>query len=107
VGSFYDSATFYRHFIQNFSNLVAPITNCLKMTSPFLWTEVADKALALIKDKLTNTPILAFHNFEKVFELESNACRVGIRAVLSQEKRPIVFIRKKLNEARQKCSTCE
>jgi len=51
-------ATFYRCFIRNFSSLVALITYCLK--GPFLWIEAVDEAFALIKDKLTNAPILAF-----------------------------------------------
>jgi len=81
--------------------LVAPITDCLKRKSPFLWTKAADEAFILIKDKLTNVPILAFPDFYKVFELECDACRVGIGTVLSQEKKPIAFLSEKLNKVRQ------
>ena len=66
VGSFHGLPTFYRHFIRNFSSLVAPITDCLKKKYLVLWTEATEVAFALIKDKLTNALILAFPNFENI-----------------------------------------
>ena len=107
VRSFHNLATFYQRFIQNFSSLVTTITDDLKRKGPFLWSKIIGEDFALIKDKLINAPILTFFDFDKVFELECDAYGAGIGAMLSQEKRPIAFLSKKLNEVRQKWSTFE
>ena len=87
VRSFHGLATFYRHFIRNFDSLVEPMTDSLKKKGSFVWIDEAKRAFELIIEKLTNVPILAFSNFNKVFELECDVCKVGIIAVLLEEKR--------------------
>ncbi len=72
---------------------------------PFKWTEVANQNFKLLKKKITEKPILALPDFEKVSQVETDASGVAIGAVLSKEQRLIAYFSEKLNESKKKYSS--
>ncbi|KAA3484038.1 Transposon Ty3-I Gag-Pol polyprotein [Gossypium australe] len=82
VRSFHGLASFYKHFVANFSTLAVPLTSVIKKTKQ-------EKAFSSIKDHLTNAPLLVLPNFSKTFEIECDAL----------DGRPVAYFSEKLNGA--------
>ena len=78
VRSFHCLASFYRRFVKNFSSLAAPLNELVKKNMVFKWTDMHKKAFNLLKDKVTNAPLLCLPNFDKDFENKCDASAVGI-----------------------------
>ena len=104
VRSFHGLASFYRSFIQNFSAITAPISNCLKK-GDFEWTTSAQEAMNKIKELITQAPILRLPDFSKIYEVACDASNVGIGGVLSQEIHPIALYSEKLDSSKFNYST--
>ena len=106
VRSFHSLTSFYRKFIRNFSGICAPILDIVKKRHKyFKWIEDAKKIFKILKEKITEQPILVLPNFEKTFQVRSDASGVAIGEVLSQDNRPVAYFSEKLNDTKSKCST--
>ena len=62
-------ASFYRRFVCDFISLAAPLTKVIKKNVKFKWGKEQEKAFNLIKEKLTNAPLLVLPNFAKTLKL--------------------------------------
>lgn len=74
-----------------------PLTDLLKKDN-LVWTITATKIFEQLKRAGTTTPVLAMSDFTKVFVVECDASGSGIRVVLMQEGKLIVFINKALSD---------
>ncbi|GJY43280.1 RNA-directed DNA polymerase [Tanacetum coccineum] len=104
VRSFHGLASFYWHFVNNFSTLVAPITEITKLRQ-FVSNPQAQAAFEEPKKQLSSTHVLALPCFDEVFEVECDASGVGIGAVLSQLSRLIAYFNEKLNDTKRRYTT--
>jgi hypothetical protein len=99
--SFLGLTSYYRKFIKNFTKIAAPFTNLLKKSAiTYEWEGACDEAFESLKGILVKVPVLKLPNFDKDFEIHSNASNFAIRGVPVQERRPMAFESKKLNETK-------
>jgi hypothetical protein len=103
--SFNGLAIFYRKFIKNFNGICAPLMDMVKKRQFFFhWTEEADKHFKLLKDKITEQPVLVLPDFNKMFQVRCDTSGFVIGAILSQDNKLIAYFSEKLNETKMKYS---
>jgi hypothetical protein len=90
--SFLGLASYYRKFIKNFAKIGAPLTNLLKKFAvTYDWDEACDKAFETLKGILVKAPVLKLPDFDKDFEIHSDASDFAIGGVIVQDGRPVAF----------------
>jgi len=88
--------------------MAAPLTNLLKKSAETLkWDGACDKAFETLKGILVKALMLKLPDFDKDFEIHSDASDFAIGRVLMQKKRSMAFESKKLSETKQRWSTHE
>lgn len=85
VRQFLGTASYYRRFIKGFSAIAKPLTELTQKNHSFHWTDQCDKAFLQLKKILTGPDIMGYPDSKQGhFVLDTDACGVGIGAVLSQ-----------------------
>ena len=106
----------YRHFIEGFANIAAPLYDLTSGENKDKKSEHLDlpqeaweawEAFDRLKAACLQAPILAFPDFDKPFLLEMNASGKGLGAVLSQKQsdgqyHPIAYASCIMNETEQR-----
>jgi hypothetical protein len=97
---------YYRKFVKDYGKKAWPMTQLLKKDS-FVWSSEAQAAFECLKQAMTTISVLAIHDFDKEFVVETNALGKGIRAVLMQAGIPIAYMSQTLSDKAQKKSVYE
>ena len=94
---FLELANYYRRFIKNFSKIAGPLSDLLVKEGMVLkWTEVCDDAFNELKRLLSTAGVLKYPEFDKAFEVHTDASDFAIGGVLMQDGHPVAYESKKL-----------
>lgn len=95
-------ANYYRRFIDNFAGIAIPLHKLSRKGITFTWSDECEKAFRVLREKLSNPPLLQFPKFDSdsQFNLRTDASKIAIGAVLSNENDlPIAFASRPLIKA--------
>ncbi len=98
---------YYRGFCSNFSTVVSPLTDLLKSSVKFDWSENCQRAFENVKLLWTTAPVLASPRLDMPFKLQVDASQVGAGAVFLQTGEngldyPVSFFSRKFNTYHKK-----
>jgi hypothetical protein len=105
---------YYRQFICNFAEIAKPLTDltCKRIPETIVWTELHQKSLDLLKEKILSNAVLYVFEIGKPFNLYCDSSDFAVGAVLTQVdehgiERPISFISQKLSDTQRRWATIE
>ena len=105
--SFIGVINYYRDMWKGRSDLLAPLSAMTSKKAPWNWTPQCQKAFDEIKKVVSRETLLAYPDFNKIFEIHTDASKSQLGAVISQEGKPIAFYSRKLSSAQVNYTTTE
>lgn len=102
---------YYRRFVKDFAKIAKPLTSQLRKGHKITHTKEFCEAFEKFKVLLTSSSVLQYPDFEKPFNLTTDASNFAIGAVLSQgsigKDKPIAFASRTLSRSEENYSTIE
>jgi len=105
--SFVGVLNYYRDMWVRRSHVLAPLAALTSKTTKWKWEPQPQKALAMAKRVVAKETLLAYPNFNKPFQIHTDASHYQLEAVASQEGKPTCFYSRKLNPAQTRYTTAE
>lgn len=111
IRSFVSLCSYYRKFVHKFAEKAKPLTTLIKKDVDFCWSEEQEKAFNILKQSITNPPVLTHFNGDLPIELRTDASDVGIGAILVQKHqtgwKPVCYASRQLLPREQNYTTSE
>ena len=93
---------YYRDMFRRRSDVLHPLTAATSKSIPkFTWTPLMDKSFNDIKRIISQNVLLAYPDFNKPFEIYTDASDFQLGSVLIQNNRPLAFYSRKLTPTQQ------
>lgn len=87
VRQFLGLSGYFRKYIRGYASVARPLTQLLKKESSFQWMEEQQKSFEKLKQLLTCRPVLAIYDPDLPTQVHTDASKVGIGGVLTQEQK--------------------
>ncbi|KAI4875406.1 hypothetical protein NFI96_025872, partial [Prochilodus magdalenae] len=84
VRQFLGLTSYYQRFVNNYARHAEPLFALTRRNTPFVWNADCQQAMDYLRSCLTSAPILSFPDFDRPFCLHTDACVIGLGAVLMQ-----------------------
>ncbi|GFX77316.1 retrovirus-related Pol polyprotein from transposon opus [Trichonephila clavipes] len=99
VSKFFGMTQWYQKFIKSYVDLCERLYQLNRKYKKFIWSEETQVTFESIKRAIMEAPVLKLPDFNMPVELFTDTSSSGIRAVLTQEQRPIAYTSRTLNNA--------
>ena len=116
IRQFLGFTNYYRKFIKHYAVVANPLNklisgdNVKKKNKKVEWTPECEESFEKLKRICTETPVLAYADYEKPFKLTTDASKKRLGAVLSQignngKEKPVTFASRTLSKAEKNYTT--
>jgi len=103
--AFLGPASFYGRLVKDFSTIAKPLTDLTKKDLPFCGVLVNRKSFRALRINCVQRPCCHTLIFELRFILTTDASKIAVAAILSQEQndveRPIPYVSRQMNKVEQ------
>ena len=104
---FIGMVNYYRDMWPKRAHLLAPLSSMTSKTVKWNWTKEHQTAFDEMKRMIAKETLLTYPDFNKPFEIHTDASKLQLGACISQDGKPIAFYSRKLNPAQTRYTTTE
>ncbi|KAL3686374.1 hypothetical protein R1sor_008948 [Riccia sorocarpa] len=94
-------------YVLGFSKILKPMTDWTAKGAKIVWDQKAKEAFGRVKEIMASEPVLKLPEFDKPFEVHTDASDFAIGGVLVQESRPVAYESRKLSDRESRWPTHE